>query len=395
MTSETTDTPSASPSNRRWLRATGIATGVLVAGGLATAGLASAASAVTLTVDGQPSSVLTLGSTVQDVLGQRGIDVGPDDLVVPALDSTVQDGTEIEVAYARPVWVTVDGVRREISTNALSVQALLGELGMRDGSATSSVSRSTPIGREGLDALQVRTAKDITIVDGATTLTLTSTAISVVEALQSAGITVAATDVVSPDLTTPITDGEQIVVQRVVVQQRVEQVAIPHGTQQQETADLTQGQQRVQTPGVDGVLQRVFETRLVNGQVVSDTLVSEAVATAPVTEVVLVGTAPRATSGSATSSSPSAPAPVVSDGSVWDALARCESGGNWAINTGNGYYGGLQFALGTWNAWGGGQYASRPDLASREQQIAVATRLRDATGGYGSWPGCASRLGLL
>jgi uncharacterized protein YabE (DUF348 family) len=392
MTFETTEPPSASPSSRRWLRATGIATGVLVAGGLATAGLASAASAVTVTVDGQPSSVLTLGSTVQDVLGQRGIDVGPDDLVVPALDSTVQDGTQIEVAYARPVWVTVDGVRREINTNALSVQALLGELGMRDGSATSSVSRSTPIGREGLDSLQVRTAKDITIVDGATTLTLTSTGISVAEALQSAGISVAATDVVSPDLTSPISDGEQIVVQRVVVQQRVEQVPIPHGTQQQETADLSQGQQRVQTPGVDGVLQRVFEMRLVNGQVVSDTLVSEAVATAPVTEVVLVGTAPRA---STTSSSPSAPAPAVSDGSVWDALARCESGGNWAINTGNGYYGGLQFALGTWNAWGGGQYAARPDLASREQQIAVATRLRDGTGGYGSWPGCASRLGLL
>lgn len=75
----------------------------------------------------------------------------------------------------------------------------------------------------------------------------------------------------------------------------------------------------------------------------------------------------------------------------WDAVARCESSGNWAINTGNGYYGGLQFSLSTWQAYGG---TGLPSSNSRETQIAVATRLRDATGGYGSWPGCAAKLGL-
>ena len=76
---------------------------------------------------------------------------------------------------------------------------------------------------------------------------------------------------------------------------------------------------------------------------------------------------------------------------VWDRVAACESGGNWSINTGNGYYGGLQFSLGTWQAYGG---TGLPSANSRETQIAVATRLRDATGGYGSWPGCAASLGL-
>jgi hypothetical protein len=76
---------------------------------------------------------------------------------------------------------------------------------------------------------------------------------------------------------------------------------------------------------------------------------------------------------------------------VWDALAQCESGGNWAINTGNGYYGGLQFSLGTWQAYGG---TGLPSNASRETQIAIATKLRDASGGYGAWPGCSSKLGL-
>ena len=77
-----------------------------------------------------------------------------------------------------------------------------------------------------------------------------------------------------------------------------------------------------------------------------------------------------------------------------DALAQCESGGNWSINTGNGYTGGLQFSSGTWLAYGGGQYASTAGQASREQQIAIATKVRDARGGYGDWPACAAKLGL-
>lgn len=90
-----------------------------------------------------------------------------------------------------------------------------------------------------------------------------------------------------------------------------------------------------------------------------------------------------------------APAPVaaVNDGSVWDRLAQCESGGNWAINTGNGYHGGLQFNSATWLGSGGGAYAPRADLATREQQIAVAERLRAARG-FSPWPACSAKLGL-
>src|SRR4029077_1629929 len=70
--------------------------------------------------------------------------------------------------------------------------------------------------------------------------------------------------------------------------------------------------------------------------------------------------------------------------STWDAVAQCESSGNWSINTGNGYYGGLQFSQSTWNAYGGRQYASRADLASREEQIAVAEKTL-AGQGWGAW----------
>lgn len=90
------------------------------------------------------------------------------------------------------------------------------------------------------------------------------------------------------------------------------------------------------------------------------------------------------------------PPPPVSrsvGGSVWDRLAGCESRGNWRINTGNGFYGGLQFTLGTWLDYGGGAYAPRADLASKSQQIAVAERLRAAKG-WKPWPGCRRKLGL-
>jgi hypothetical protein len=78
---------------------------------------------------------------------------------------------------------------------------------------------------------------------------------------------------------------------------------------------------------------------------------------------------------------------------VWDAMARCESGGNWAANTGNGYYGGLQFAPGTWRGMGGSAYAPTADQATKAQQIEIAERVL-ASQGWGAWPGCARRVGL-
>ena len=75
----------------------------------------------------------------------------------------------------------------------------------------------------------------------------------------------------------------------------------------------------------------------------------------------------------------------------WDQVAHCESGGNWGINTGNGYHGGVQFSASTWASHGGGQYAPSAELATREQQIAVAERVL-ATQGRGAWPVCGGPL---
>jgi Transglycosylase-like domain/LysM domain len=97
-----------------------------------------------------------------------------------------------------------------------------------------------------------------------------------------------------------------------------------------------------------------------------------------------------ATTASSTQRSSTQRSSVTVGGSVWDRLARCESGGNWGTNTGNGYSGGLQFTPGTWRANGGSGSAHN---ASRSEQIRVAQRVQ-ASQGWGAWPACSSRLGL-
>jgi hypothetical protein len=76
----------------------------------------------------------------------------------------------------------------------------------------------------------------------------------------------------------------------------------------------------------------------------------------------------------------------------WDAIAQCESGGNWSINTGNGYYGGLQFSRSTWKAYGGGKYAATANKASRAEQIRIAEKVLDGQG-IGAWPTCGKKAG--
>ena len=134
---------------------------------------------------------------------------------------------------------------------------------------------------------------------------------------------------------------------------------------------MNAGETKVVRPGKPGVRNVTFVLVFENGKLAHKHVKKQDVLKKPRPKVVLIGT-------------------KIPNG-VWDRLAGCESGGNWHINTGNGYYGGLQFNLGTWHAYGG---TGLPSDHSREDQIAVATRLRDASGGYGAWPACAARLGL-
>jgi hypothetical protein len=101
-------------------------------------------------------------------------------------------------------------------------------------------------------------------------------------------------------------------------------------------------------------------------------------------------TRPPTTEAPTTNPNPPPSDPPPADGSVWDRLAQCEAGGNWAANTGNGYYGGLQFSASSWHAVGG---TGLPHQASRETQIQMGERLK-ARQGWGAWPACSRKLGL-
>ena len=127
----------------------------------------------------------------------------------------------------------------------------------------------------------------------------------------------------------------------------------------------------------------VYKVTFKNGEAVHRKVLRSSLVRQPVAEI--VRSAPR--TARRPSRAPRAPS-YSGDGSAWDRIAACESGGNWAANTGNGYYGGLQFNLGTWQAYGG---SGRPDQNSRSQQIAIAEKVRAAEGGYGAWPVCGAR----
>ncbi|PZS21332.1 MAG: hypothetical protein DLM60_06795 [Pseudonocardiales bacterium] len=104
-----------------------------------------------------------------------------------------------------------------------------------------------------------------------------------------------------------------------------------------------------------------------------------------------IGIAAAALAAPLALTAPAQAAPIRQD--PWDVVAQCESGGNWSTNTGNGYFGGLQFAPSTWASYGGGSYASTANGASRAQQIAIAQKVLHAQG-WKAWPTCSKRAGV-
>jgi uncharacterized protein YabE (DUF348 family) len=354
--------------------------GVVAALVATTVGYASMSKSVTLSVDGEADQVSTLGGTVRDVLEAEGIEVGERDVVAPALDSKVNDGTRIAVRYARELQLSVDGEEKSYWVTATDVSSALEQLGIRYAGADLSVSRGAEISRDGLD-LEVVTPKKVTVVDGTRKArTVTVPALTVSEALKDLDISLGKRDEVKPGRGAEIADGDKIVVTKVRLVTKKVTEDVDFETIEKSDSSMYEGDTKVVREGRDGSRSVVYRLRYENGELVLRKELSSKTLTDPRSAVVRVGTKSEPTANYASGST------------VWDQLAECESGGNWAINTGNGYYGGLQFNLDTWQAYGGTGY---PHENSREEQIAVATRLRDANGGsYGSWPHCASQLGL-
>ena len=342
-------------------------------------GYAAMSKTVTLSVDGRTQQVRTFGSHVSDVLKSEGISIGDHDVVAPGTTSDVADGTTIAVKYGRPLDVKVDGESDRYWVTATDVASALDQIGLRFSGADLSASRGTDIGRSGLD-LAVVTPKTVTVKLGdAAKKKTTVTALTVRDALKELGKPADGNDQVKPGLGAKIEDGDKLTLTKVRVVQRKVTEPIDAGTVKKQDSGMYTDQSKTLRAAVDGRRNVVYKVTFKNGERVARKAMRSSILREPVNAIVKVGTKERP-----------APAPAANysgGSSVWDSIAACESGGNWATNTGNGYYGGLQFSLSTWQAYGG---SGRPDQQSREAQIAVAERVAAAEGGYGAWPVCGA-----
>jgi uncharacterized protein YabE (DUF348 family) len=351
----------------------------------------AARKAVTLTVDGQARHVDTYADTVGEVLEDEGLAVASHDVVLPQTASSLADGDTVVLNRARPLQLTVDGVASTVYVTARSVDEALQQLGYRSADLVLSASRSERLPLEGM-ALAITTPKQVTLVVDGGERVVTTTAPTAADLLAEQGVTLSPTDRISLEPTQALLDRMRLQVYRVQVGDVTETTPIPHGSQQVDDPDAYVGTKATKVEGQDGELTTTFRVTVTDGVETAREQVGQQVTKQPVDEQIGVGSKPKpAPAPAAAASNTGATPPANSGGHDWDALARCEAGGNWGINSGNGYYGGLQYDIKTWNAYGGGQYASRPDLATREQQIAIGEKTYAARG-RSPWPACGKNL---
>ena len=344
---------------------------------------------VTLNVDGKASSVQSFGGTVEQVVKSANLELKPGDRVSPSLDATVQNGTVININQAKEVKVSLDGAEKTVNTTAQDVEDLVTELGVASASSVSAPKDAT-LSLAG-SYVSISTPKTVSIVADGKVNTATTTAPTVGKVLEDSGVTLAANDRTSQPANANVVNNMVIKVSRVDTSQTtVTSEDVPFETVTAESADMLKGEKEVTQAGAAGKLERTFKLVLVDGREASRTLVSEKVAVQPVTEKVTVGTkakpASQAAPAAAAGANTGAAAPAMMNEAMWDKIAQCESSGNWSINSGNGYYGGLQFDIRTWIGAGGGAYAPNASLATKAQQIDIANRVY-AQRGLSPW-GC-------
>jgi len=334
---------------------------------------------VTLTVDGSSTTVSTMKSRVIDVVKENGFDVGERDDLYPAANEDVHPSDTIVLRRSRPLQVSLDGENsRQVWTTASTVDEALAQLQMTD-KAPAAASRGSRVPLAGM-SLPVVSAKTVQLNDGGAVRTVHLAAANVAGLLEAAGVPLQQRDTVEPPASSPVFDGMQVQVTRIRIEKVTERVPLAPNNRRVEDVTVNISRQVVEDPGEPGTQDVTFAIAKVNGVETGRLPVANVVVVPARDGVLRVG------------AKPGTEVPPVGNGSTWDALARCEAGGNWAINTGNGFYGGVQFDQNTWERNGGLRYAARADLATREEQIAIAEVTR-ARQGWGAWPVCSGRVG--
>lgn len=351
----------------------------------ATAGgsIARAHHDVTLEVDGVSRPLAGFFTTVDDVLASARVELGPHDLVAPTTSSPVADGETIVVRTAVAYELRVDGRSQTVWSTADSIDGVL-----RGVDQSASIILAA-------DRSHLRAEMPIISQAGIVNVRVDENTIPVnANVGDTADVVLAKAGVKLGDLDTVDFIAENgatfLKVNRVVRATVEETQAIAFATEEREDDSLYVGASKVIQDGKDGVTTTSYFRETVDGVVSVNMQISQSV-TEPVTKIVAVGTKERAQGAGAGSAGAASALPSADLDGVWAALAQCESGGNPATNTGNGYYGLYQFSLGTWQSLGG---TGLPSDASAAEQTALAQALQ-ARSGWGQWPACAASLGLL
>ena len=356
-----------------------VVAGLLVVLAFAGGYAVSVCKTLTLTVDGTPMRVKTMKSRAIDVVNENGFAVNERDDLYPAAGVQVHDGENVVLRRSRPLEISLDGQGlKQVWTTATTVDEALAQLAMTD-TAPAAANRGSRVPLTGM-ALPVVSAKTVQINDGGAVRTVHLPAPNVAGMLNAAGIPLLDSDQVAPGAASPIVDGMQIQVTRNRIQRVTQRLPLPPNSRRIEDPEMNISRQIVEDPGTPGEQDVTFAVATVNGVETGRLPIANTVITPAREAVVRVGT------------KPGTDVPAVTNGSIWDAIAGCEAGSNWAINTGNGYYGGVQFDQGTWERNGGLRFAPRADLATRDEQIAIAEVTR-ARQGWGAWPVCSGRAG--
>lgn len=339
---------------------------------------------VMLNVDGTTVAVSTMKSRVIDIVEENGFTVGERDEVLPAAGHSVGDARTIVLRRSRPLQISLDGGQpRQVWTTASTVDEALSELSRSELSvAEPSMADAAPAGGARGSRLPLRgmalpmvSAKTVQLDDGGNQRTMRLAAPDVGALLAAAGAPLLQRDTVVPPASAPVTDGMHVVVTRIRVEKVTERLPLAPTATRIDDPAMNMSRQVVEDPGSPGLQDVTFAVATVNGVVTGRLPIANTVLQPARDAVLRVG------------AKPGTEVPAVTNGARWDSIAACESGNNWAINTGNGYYGGVQFDQNTWVRHGGLRYADRADLATREEQIAIAEVTR-ARQGWGAWPVC-------
>lgn len=353
---------------------------VIAVGALA----ATSGSAAEVHADGELHEVRVKDGTVADALDAAEIELAFADDVQPDLDTEVDRGLRIVVTRAITVDVVVDGNEPvTVTAPVASVDGavrLAGLDGLKEEGAVATPTWHDPV--EDGDVITIQRPVEVVLEVDGDEVTVVTLAAQVEHLLQLHQVELGPDDLVTPAVWAPLRADQTITIQRVEYVEDIEEVVLEHDEVRRNTSSLDRGRTRVDEDGRDGLRVDTYEVTLVDGEETERELLDSEVVTEPRDRVVLVGTRVPAP--------PAAPAAATGGSSVWDRLAQCESSGNWQANTGNGYYGGLQFLPATWRSVGG---SGLPHQASKSEQIHRAQILQQRSG-WGQWPACSRRLGL-